>query len=218
MFFINPKVKTRRATILFEILFLFLLLLVFSWFIHDRFPVRLVSFLALILIAVIISNHYILVKKIERQLRNDLYNGQMLLFNLIGLQLGFLIAIYFRFTSQMSVLPKSLNWFLITGIAIAITEELLFRGFLQSMIEKVNYYLAPTATAFIHSAYKVAIFIPIGVANPNLTSLFSGSLIAFIALGYLKQFSRSIVPSIIAHVAFDVLVYAEYSMAPWWVW
>ena len=81
-----------------------------------------------------------------------------------------------------------------------------------------TYNTAPVIAAFIHATYKVTIFITLGNNNPNINSLFLGSFIAFTGLAYLKQSAGSIVPAIIAHVVFDVMVYAEYTHAPWWVW
>jgi membrane protease YdiL (CAAX protease family) len=166
----------------------------------------------------IISNHQDLLKQIWYEIKTGSFSNRMIVFNLIGLQLGILIALYFRFLSQLNVLPKFFTWFIITAFAIAIIEECFFRGVIQPMAATINYYAAPPIAALMHSTYKVMIFIPLSNSNPNIQSLFIGSLVAFLGLGYLKQFSRNIVPAIIAHVAFDVLVYAEYVRAPWWVW
>jgi len=209
--------KTRVAHLV-ELLLLSILLIVFSWFIHDQWPTRLLSFFALLTTSWIISDHYQFLKDLAYQLRHDLLSRKMVIFNLIGLQLGIAVALYFRYSSQMNLLPQSSGWFLVTGIAIAVTEECLFRGIVQSTAEKIHYNTAPVIAAFIHATYKVTIFIPLGNNNPNINSLFLGSFIAFTGLAYLKQSAGSIVPAIIAHVVFDVMVYAEYTHAPWWVW
>ena len=215
MLLVNYK---SRLAHLVELLLLSILLAVFSWFIHDQWPMRLFSFLALLAISWIISDHYQFLKELVYQLKHDFLSGKMAIFNLIGLQLGIAVALYFRYSSQMTVLPLSWHWFLVIGVAIAIAEECMFRGIVQSTAEKMHYQAAPLVAALIHSAYKVTIFIPLANSNPDVTSLFVGSFIAFAGLGYLKQFANSIVPAIIAHVVFDVLVYAEYTHAPWWVW
>jgi len=176
------------------------------------------SFFALLAIAWIISDHYQFLKDLGKQLKHDLLSRKMVISNLIGMQLGIAIALYFRYSSQMNLLPQSSNWFLVAGIAIAVTEECLFRGIIQSAAEKIHYNTAPLTAALLHSAYKVTIFLPLGNSNPTISSLFVGSFIAFVGLGYLKQLAGSIVPAIVAHVVFDVLVYAEYTHAPWWVW
>lgn len=218
MLLASHKIKTGKAIILYELLVLFVLLILFSWFIHVRYPLRLISFFALLFVAFIISNHHQFVKDSWQQIKSGTFSNRMIVYNLIGLQLGVLIAIYFRFSSQMNVLPQSFHWFVITGIAIAITEELLFRGVVQPMAENINYYSAPVVAALMHSVYKAMIFVPLAGSNPDITSLFVGSFIAYIGLGYLKQFSGSILPPVIVHVVFDILVYAEYTKAPWWVW
>ena len=41
---------------------------------------------------------------------------------------------------------------------------------------------------------------------------------AFLLIGLLRYYAKSIVPAIIIHAIFDLLVYAENLQAPWWVW
>jgi membrane protease YdiL (CAAX protease family) len=36
--------------------------------------------------------------------------------------------------------------------------------------------------------------------------------------GTVRHLSKSLLPSLTAHVLFDILVYAEFTTAPWWVW
>jgi len=129
--------KTRVAHLV-ELVLLSILLIVFSWFIHDQWPMRLLSFFALLATSWIISDQYQFLKDLAYQLRHDLLSKKMVIFNLIGLQLGFVVALYFRYSSQMNLLPQSSGWFLVTGIAIAVTEECLFRGIVQSTAEKIH--------------------------------------------------------------------------------
>lgn len=44
------------------------------------------------------------------------------------------------------------------------------------------------------------------------------TFVAGIIFGTIKHFSKSILPSFIAHALFDIWVYAEFVSAPWWVW
>jgi membrane protease YdiL (CAAX protease family) len=39
-----------------------------------------------------------------------------------------------------------------------------------------------------------------------------------VVLGLLRQISDSVVPPIVAHAVFDLLVYGALVRAPWWVW
>src|SRR6476646_305592 len=128
MMLVNYK---TRVTHLVELLLLSILLVVFSWFIRDQWPIRLISFFALLAISWIISDHSQFLKDLVYQLKHDFLSRKMVIFNLIGLQLGIAVALYFRFSSQMYLLPQSFNWFLIAGIAIAISEECMFRGIVQ---------------------------------------------------------------------------------------
>jgi membrane protease YdiL (CAAX protease family) len=44
------------------------------------------------------------------------------------------------------------------------------------------------------------------------------TFIAGMVFGTIKYLSESLIPAIIAHALFDILVYAEFVNAPWWVW
>jgi hypothetical protein len=39
-----------------------------------------------------------------------------------------------------------------------------------------------------------------------------------VIFGLLRQVSGSVAPSMVAHAAFDLLVYGALARAPWWVW
>ena len=92
--------------------------------------------------------------------------------------------------------------------------------------------VAPMASAFgwpaavllaalAHAAYKTALF----AWPPNSQTavfdlvgigLWTGA--AGIVLGLLRVSSRSLLPAVLGHVAFDAVVYSSYAQAPWWVW
>ncbi|MGZ3881486.1 MAG: hypothetical protein ACXVBF_09130, partial [Flavisolibacter sp.] len=95
--------KTRIGYFL-ELLLLSGLIVAFSWFIHDPWPMWLFSFFALLGISWVVSDHILLLKDLGYQLKHDLFSGKMVIFNLIGLQLGIAVALYFRYSSQMNLL------------------------------------------------------------------------------------------------------------------
>lgn len=208
-----------KATETRDVVLISLSLVTFSLTVHLPFPFVLIAFVALVSVAWIVTMHQDILDRIGKEFQRDFTSGQMLLFNLIGLEFGILVAFYYRYSYSLSLFPHSVNWFFIAAIMIAVLEEVLFRGFLQSMVETKNHKSAAFAAAFVHAAYKSAIFLPLSdVHGANIPSLFFWSFIAFAGLGFLKQFSKSIAPPIIAHVIFDVIVYAEFAQAPWWVW
>jgi len=55
-------------------------------------------------------------------------------------------------------------------------------------------------------------------ADINIEFLAFWTIIAGIIIGTIKNMAKSLLPSLITHALFDILVYAENIAAPWWVW
>lgn len=202
-----------------EVLLIAALLLLFSWCIHADLPLQGLSFAALGAIAWMASNHPVLLRETIGGLFTDFTKRQLVVFHLLGLASGILAAFYFRYSASLSLFPRSVQWFVLVAISVAVVEELFFRGLLQSLVQEVSHRLAAPLPALIHAGYKAMIFVPmVNRHETQLLSLFCWSFLAFLGLGYLKQVSKSLVPPVVAHLVFDVLVYAGYTQAPWWVW
>ena len=119
----------------------------------------------------------------------------------------------------MPLLPTAVTSFIFIGALVGLTEELVFRGYMQSRLAVINHPMAVFFAALAHSLYKISLFLsPAALPRQDILHFFLWTLIASIIVGLLKQASKSIVPAIIAHIVFDTIVYAEMSHAPWWVW
>jgi membrane protease YdiL (CAAX protease family) len=118
-----------------------------------------------------------------------------------------------------SLVPPTLTAFAIIAAAIGASEELVYRGFVWSRLEAFGALGAVGGSVVAHTAYKCALFAGLLIShqiNP-VTFIFwtiCGSLICAI----LRLASRHVLPSIIAHLVFDVIVYGDCLHAPWWVW
>ena len=83
----------------------------------------------------------------------------------------------------------------------------------------LNTNFAVLFAAFAHAFYKVCLFLsPAAPYQQDLTAFFFWSFAAYVALGLLRFYSKSMIPVIISHAVFDLIVYAEILEAPWWVW
>ena len=102
---------------------------------------------------------------------------------------------------------------------IGALEELVFRGFIQENAKRINAPFSVFFGALSHTGYKCCLFIaPLAAADIDIKFLALWTFGAGIVFGSLKHFSKSISPPLIAHVIFDLFVYAEFVHAPWWVW
>lgn len=194
-------------------------LMVFAYLITYPFPLKAVAFIPLVMVGFIISRDIDSPSVAIRLLFRDFFSLKMLVQIVIGLELGIIAAIYYRGNLGMTILPATVRPFVIVAISVAIIEELVFRGFIQGQISKLNTDFAILFAAFAHASYKACLFLsPVAIQQQHLISYFVWSFGAYIVLGFLKHYSKSMVPVIMAHVIFDLAVYAEVLQAPWWVW
>lgn len=193
--------------------------IIFAWYIHAPFPLSVIAYLSIAAAAFIISLQMLPPATMLTHFYHDLLSPKMLLFNILGLQMGIAAALYYRHSFGMFLFPGSINSFAIVAVCIAVVEELVFRGFIQGTLQKVNTTFSVVFASLSHAAYKATLFLaPFLTQRIDATALFFISFLLFLVLGLLKQYSKSIVPCIIAHVIFDVIVYTELTAAPWWVW
>lgn len=194
-------------------------ILLFALAVHTPLPVRATAFILLPVIALVISRHHHLLLGLWQQLSHDFVSGRMVVYNFLALQLGLMGAIYYRYSYNMPVFPTAIGSFLVLALAIAATEEVVFRGYIQTQLEPLLPRLAVLIGALSHAAYKALLFVPgDGIHRTDVRALFLFSLGAYCVLGLLKQYSKSVAPPIITHVVFDLMVYGSYAAAPWWVW
>ncbi len=209
----------KRITILSEAILCSFGLMVFSFFIHYKFPVRLISFAALLISAFIISRNLRSLSDLKRITGEKISFKITLLYTILGIVLGIVLAVCYRWYLHISLLPKSFHLFVFAAILIGCMEELVFRGFIQGYVKSVNGLFSILFGTLSHTGYKCCLFLsPVITADINISILATYTFIAGILFGTLKHFSKNLLPALSAHALFDILVYAEYISAPWWVW
>ena len=204
---------------MYEAILFSLGLMVFSFFIHYKLPVRLLSFAALLLVAVIISRNIRSLSDLKRITGEFISPFITLLLLISGISLGIVLTLLYRWHLDLSLLPKTFHLFVITAALIGCMEELVFRGFLQEYVKSINGPFSVLFSTLSHTGYKCCLFLsPAITADINVGFLALWTLLAGILSGTIRHVSKSLLPSLIAHALFDILVYAEFVSAPWWVW
>jgi len=209
----------KRLFILSEAILCSLGLMAFSFFIQYKFPVRLLSFTALLISAFIISRNLRSLSDLKKITGESISIKITLLFLVFGIALGMMLAVIYRRHLDLSLFPKSVHFFVITAVFIGCTEELVFRGFIQEYVKKINGPFSIIFSTLSHTGYKCCLFLsPVITTDINIGFLTLWTFLAGILFGTIRHQSRSLLPSLSAHALFDVLVYAEFVNAPWWVW
>jgi membrane protease YdiL (CAAX protease family) len=194
-------------------------LMVFSFFIHYKFPARLISVLALLMSAFIIARDLKSLTDLKKILGKHISFKTTLLYFLLGITAGILLAVLYRWHLSTSLMPSSIHSFVIVAALIGGTEELVFRGYLQESVRNINVPFSILFSTSAHTGYKCCLFLsPAMPADINVGFLALWTFGVGLLFGTVRHLSKSLLPSLTAHVLFDILVYAEFTTAPWWVW
>ena len=183
------------------------------------FPIKAIALIPLLMTAYIMSRSISSPLASLRRLFRNIYTLKTLLYTVIGLQMGIAAAMYYRGDNGMTTLPEVFKSFAFLAASIGMLEELVFRSFIQGRLVILNTNFALLYTAFANATYKTCLFLsPVGESHIDLISFFFWSFGAYVGIGLLRYYSKSMIPVLILHAVFDLLVYAENSNAPWWVW
>jgi membrane protease YdiL (CAAX protease family) len=209
--------KKYRA--LAEAILCSLALMVFSFFIHFEFPLKLLSISALLLAAYILSHQLQnLPDLLYSRGKSDTFMIPSV-FSLTGIVCGTMLAMLYRWHLGISLMPGSFHIFVIIAALIGALEELVFRGFLQERVKPINGPFSVLFSTISHTGYKCCLFLaPAASGGIDIANLALWTFLFGILFGAIRHISNSILPSLIAHALFDILVYAEFVNAPWWVW
>lgn len=194
-------------------------LAIFAYLVTNPFPLKIAALIPLLITAFIISRQIKSPLRTFKLLFENVSSLKIGIYIIIGVQMGLAAAMYHRGSLGMAVFPEAFRSFALVAASIAILEELVFRGFIQGRLLLLNTNLAVLFAAFAHAFYKVCLFLsPAAPYQQDLIAFFIWSFAAYVALGLLRFYSKSMIPVIISHAIFDILVYAEILEAPWWVW
>ena len=132
---------------------------------------------------------------------------------------GAALAVAYRLRADLAPWPSTLGWFVLPAATIGATEELVYRGFVQTGLRGSGRISAVIFAAAGHTAYKHLVFV--GRPETVTTELGFLAVVTFLVgtlLGAVREGSNSLWPSLLGHAAFDIVMYGALSAAPWWVW
>lgn len=194
-------------------------LMVFSFFIQFKFPVRLLAFAALLMSAFIISKNLRSFSDLKKITGESDSCKKTLLYLITGIAMGIILAVIYRQYLGIILFPSSFHLFVITSAIIGSVEELVFRGFLQEYTRSITGPFSILFSTLSHTGYKCCLFLsPAVTADINIGFLVLWTFLAGIIFGTVRHLTKSLLPTLSAHALFDILVYAEFVTAPWWVW
>lgn len=213
------KSSVKSFHSIFKLLLFIAGILVFAGFSHRSFPLILLSFAGLIVSVLVIAS--------EIRTLQDLFilfdwhnlSKKSIWYLPVCIIIGLVFGIIYRDYLHVSILPLRFTGFAVIAMAIGSSEEVLFRGYLQSRIRDHNAVLSVLTATCAHTAYKLLLFLPYR-SEPDISIIFilQWTFLGGLVFALLKECSQNSVYPVISHALFDLLVYGDNLVTPWWVW
>ena len=211
--------QKSKTIIIIQAIVFSLGLMVFSYFTQYDRPMQFIAFVALLVSAYIISKNIRTIEDLSRIFGEKIPTRKILILVFIGIIVGIIIAIPYRDYHHWGTFPASVKKFAFIAALIGGTEELVFRGFLQEFVKKINGPFSILFSTLSHTGYKCLLFLSPGIAeNTPIGFLFFWTFGVGLVFGISRHYTKSLWLPITAHIIFDVLSYAEFAQSPWWVW
>lgn len=132
---------------------------------------------------------------------------------------GVVLGISARVTTMSVIAPVTLTLVGPLTALIGGTEELVFRGHVQGALQLRGRWAAVLITAAGFAAYKMALFL--GWPGPTGIAVWHMGLYTFVSglvLSGWRSLSGHVWYPLVAHVTFDLWLYGDRAVMPWWVW
>ena len=219
-----PEIKPKEANIKSSVIEAFIAssgIWLFAIFTHSGLPLVLLSATGLLAttLALLYSLHY---KNWSAEVFGFVpMNSSTVIYFVISCAVGAIFGAVFRISLGMGPLPSGMGRFVFTAASIGAVEEVLFRGYVQGRLRCLSPIIAIIFAAAGHTIYKSLLF---ALPPENIVISFSyksfaiWTFIVGAVSGSFRELSGSVLPPIVGHVTFDVIVYGNNINAPWWVW
>ena len=194
-------------------------MILFGLFAHASFPFYGLSAYGLLITAAAVIRG---LKRADRPLVSMglvPVSSSMAGFAVLGAAYGLALYVVYCLGNGLEMRLPGLTGFALVSASIGTTEEVLFRGYIQGRLTRSGAIAAVTIAALLHTAYKTALFVwtpfPMEFNMPVFSAF---TLAGGLGMGVLRQAAGNVYAPIAAHATFDILVYGDLCVAPWWVW
>jgi membrane protease YdiL (CAAX protease family) len=193
-------------------------ILLFASAIHREFPLNLIALLGLTGTALVIA-FSTRKQGILELFGLDRIRKRALLYCLPALALGILLGILSRNSFNISLFPARVSGVGLVAPLVGAMEELIFRGFIQGHLRPIGRIFSIIYATAVHTSYKLLVILSLNMPLQfDFFYLVLWTFLGGLLIGSLKELSRSSLPPVIAHAAFDVVLYGGLATFPVWVW
>ncbi|MCP4688659.1 MAG: CPBP family intramembrane metalloprotease [Desulfobacterales bacterium] len=191
----------------------------FALFIHGGFPYTLFSACGLLVTTLAVSRGVRADPSPAALFGVRHFSPAIALYTFCGIIPGVALGLFYQWSYGLEIHFPALGRFAPVTAFIGASEEVLYRGYVQGRAREMGPFLSAVFASLAHAAYKLCLFIlPSGAARIDFLPLAACTFAVGLGMGLMRQYTKSILPPIAAHVCFDLIVYGGFPRAPWWVW
>lgn len=216
---VSPKRILSKNTGLSEAILVTTGICLFAIFIHRDSWIQIISFTALLFTGAVITRSAEDHSSLLSVFGIIPVSKKIIPFIVAGLLIGIMIGFWYNITYDYPLLPSPLTRFAIIAPLIGITEELVFRGYVQTKSASAGALFSIVFASFGHTLYKYLVIktlpIDLGLSLHKLVIL---TFLTGIILGFLRHRSKNVFAPAAAHALFDIVVYGGATVAPVWIW
>ncbi len=193
-------------------------ILIFAQFIHTPWPWKWIALLSITGSASVIG-YSLRASPLLRSVGILPLTQRVILYMIPALTFGVGFGVLTRWHFDMTLLPTSLGRFVCAAPLIGMTEEMVFRGYIQAYVRPNGRWFSILFASASHAAYKAVVIASLPSSlHFHISSLAGITFAAGILFGILRERSESTLPPLFAHALYDIVVYGGASIAPVWVW
>jgi membrane protease YdiL (CAAX protease family) len=217
---LEREVNERRLRCVVEALSASAGMVLFAIFSHQALPWTIASAAGLLVTAIAIEQSIRSATSIAGLVGLSQFSHRGVLFTAVGFSVGIGFGVLYRISQGMPVFPAGgVEAFVAVACLIGTAEELVYRGWVQGRLRVLGWLAAVVLAAFAHTAYKTALFAwPPEPMDINYPFVALWTFVGGIIFSLIRELSGSVIPPMLAHGMFDLLVYGAVTRAPWWVW
>lgn len=213
------KIPNEKISVFVETVLLIIGIGLFALFIQQDGYLMAVAFGGLLMVSLVISAIVVRTDSPLELFGLNRFNRRIFWFCLLAIFIGILPAFYGRYFYDLTDFPQQLTIIALVSPLIGMTEELVFRGYLQGRLRIIGVAGSVSIAAAAHAIYKFLVLWSVNdLVEINYLSLVGLTFGFGIIYGLLRAGSRSIIPALVAHASFDILMYGDFTSMPVWVW
>jgi membrane protease YdiL (CAAX protease family) len=208
--------KTHSHSGIIAAAFIPVLFVIFGTFVHQKNILFFISICSVSIIIILILISIIRSQNPASQVR--LSNYKKIYHIADGIVIGVVLALAYKLSYGYDLLSFNPGYITFIVFFIGVTEELIFRGFIQTKMVGINKFGGVLIASAAHTAYKTSLFIlPVSLDANGFVFLALSTFAGGVAFGILTEISDNVLPASLGHGAFDIIVYGGLTVLPWWV-